>query len=533
MSSNPEHKINVDLARVSTAPKGGRHLRTLAWGDFVEVRDITDGHVEIRTVEFIEAPDGSILPQEKSGFIVPPLRSGITPDEVVVPKAESKVLKVNFVDVQQGDGTVIQTPGGKLILVDGGDNQLFARYLAGRFRGTSVEHPREVDCILVTHGDADHFLGLTEIHASESNRNKRKRLFIRPKRVYHNGLVKRPEKDGDRKRGETEMLGPTRTVDGRVLITGLEENLLAVDAGEMNGPFRRWQDALSTYQARYEAQHGPIEFRRLVHGDNAAFEFISEGDPRDRELRVEVLGPLTEEVDGHPALRFLRNPPKDPRGGSADATKRRFGSYSASHTINGHSIILRIGYGKFHFLFSGDLNEEAAEHLAQEHQAQLRAEVFKAPHHGSADFSTEFLKAVCPAVSVISSGDESARKEYIHPRANLVGALGKFSRVDEPLIFVTEMVAFFNVVGYVDPECHEMRDGLAVIEDGAVKLLGESKRRPSFFAFKRTAFGLVKTRTDGERLLVYTDSGNVRLKEAYAFVADEAGEPVPAPIRQV
>ncbi len=54
------------------------------------------------------------------------------------------------------------------------------------------------------------------------------------------------------------------------------------------------------------------------------------------------------------------------------------------------------------------------------------------PHHGSADFSGAFIKMVSPVVSVVSSGDESARKEYIHPRATLMGALGKHSRVDEP-----------------------------------------------------------------------------------------------------
>jgi hypothetical protein len=51
------------------------------------------------------------------------------------------------------------------------------------------------------------------------------------------------------------------------------------------------------------------------------------------------------------------------------------------------------------------------------------------------------VQAVSPVVSVVSSGDENARKDYIHPRATLVGALGKWSRVPEPLVFVTELVA--------------------------------------------------------------------------------------------
>ena len=115
---------------------------------------------------------------------------------------------------------------------------------------------------------------------------------------------------------------------------------------------------------------------------------------------------------------------------------------------------------------------------------------------------------------MVSSGDESARKEYIHPRATLMGALGKWSRVPEPLIFVTELVAFFNVEGWAK---------LAIDQEGG-RSAGE------FFGFSRAAFGIVKTRTDGRRLLVYTDSGNVQMKEAYAYALDVTGGIEPAPV---
>ncbi|HAP78492.1 MAG TPA: competence protein, partial [Acidimicrobiaceae bacterium] len=36
---------------------------------------------------------------------------------------------------------------------------------------------------------------------------------------------------------------------------------------------------------------------------------------------------------------------------------------------------------------------------------------------------------------------------YIHPRATLMGALGRYSRAAEPLVFVTELVAFFQLEG--------------------------------------------------------------------------------------
>jgi hypothetical protein len=56
---------------------------------------------------------------------------------VALPEDDVGVLQVGFVDVQQGDGALVQTPSGKLITIDGGENQLFARFLAGRLRDTS------------------------------------------------------------------------------------------------------------------------------------------------------------------------------------------------------------------------------------------------------------------------------------------------------------------------------------------------------------------------------------------------------------
>jgi hypothetical protein len=137
-------------------------------------------------------------------------------------------------------------------------------------------------------------------------------------------------------------------------------------------------------------------------------------------------------------------------------------------------------------------------------------------------------------VSVISSGDESARTEYIHPRATLVGALGKHSRDAEPIIFVTELVAFFKAEGFVRPEFHKLAaDGTPEIEDGQPVVDEEAEKRGWFFAFSRTAFGLVSARTDGERLLVHTNSGRTDLKEAYAFGAGDAGETIPVKVRRV
>lgn len=419
--------------------------------------------------------------------------------EVAVPPREPGVLSVDFVDVQQGDGALIRTPAGRVITVDGGDNQLFARYLAGRFRGSSDQEPQEIDAMIVTHGDADHFAGLAKIAESETHEAPYKQLFAHPRRVYHNGLVKRPSS-----RPESEQLGATKKVGDETIITALEEDLLAVPDAEMNTHFLAWKKALRVWRER-----GPIEFRRLAQGDDAAFAFLA-----DEGIGVSVLGPILTEANGVKGLRFLGAPRPGPPVGPADESGHQFTGLDAGHTINGHSIVLRMQFGGWRFLFAGDLNAEAEQSLTAAHnrgEMDLRSEVFKAPHHGSADFSHSFLRSVSPVVAVVSSGDENARKEYIHPRATLMGALGMHSRQTAAVVFVTEMVAFFEEVGWAKPT-----EG-----DGA-----------SFYGFRRSAFGIVRVRTDGQRLLVYTDSGRRDLKEAYAFELSPAGEVVPAEVRR-
>jgi len=297
--------INVDLADVWTERGRKKLIRTLAWGDEVAVLKEKSTHIEIETIVYQEQQDGSILPEKITGYIEPTKSSGVKASQIIRKLSENEVLRVNFVDVQQGDAAVIESPDGKVILVDGGDNQMFARYLAGRFRGTSEAKPKQIDCILVTHGDADHFAGLPEIYKSENNTNKRKRLFIHPKRVYHNGLVKRPSKKNGKKVPDSKLLGPTRKTASGLYLVGLVEDLLKVEDKEMNQFFQLWKTALKAYKKR-----GKIEFRRLEFGDTKAFDFFNSGD-----LRIDVLGPITTQVGGKPALKFLGNPPKGPRIG--------------------------------------------------------------------------------------------------------------------------------------------------------------------------------------------------------------------------
>lgn len=511
-----DHVLNVDLGKVY-ARDGDKftYLTTVAWGDGLEVRDVAADHVRVGAIAMTTEDDGSPRWESVDGFLRVPRGSKLRGEDLVRDRTKSEVLKVDFVDVQQGDAAVIESPSGQVVLVDGGDNQLFARYLANRFRRTSADEPKEIAAVVVTHGDADHFAGLAQIHRSESHGTSFKRLFIAPRRVYHNGLAKRPSSRAGRRVPDDELLGTTAEANGKTFIIDLHDDLLAVPDSELNEPFREWKEALGEYGTR-----GTLEMRRLERGVTDAFDFL-----KDDGIAVEVLAPATEEVDGVPGLPFLGTPRDDPELREQPVRPNRFTGKSASHTINGHSLILRLTYGSARFLFAGDLNEQAEHELVGLHDSKdvdLTAEVLKVPHHGSADFSQDFLERVGAVISVVSSGDESSLKEYIHPRAPLVGALGRYARkgLKEPIIFVTEMVAFFEMIGWLRPEFHKLRSGKPVIEDDEVVI--DPKARQEFFAFQRSAFGIVKIRTDGKRLLVWTNSGQVALKEAYAFDVEHA-----------
>ena len=124
------------------------------------------------------------------------------------------------------------------------------------------------------------------------------------------------------------------------------------------------------------------------------------------------------------------------------------------------------------------------------------------------------FQAVRPTVSVISSGDENVLKEYIHPRAGLVGALGKYSNptVERPLIYVTEMVAFFE------------RVGKATIQRLDATKAEDKQQFETPNAYIKKTYGIVHVRTDGNRVLVVTHGGNPDDKESYAFNVDKTGK---------
>ncbi len=470
--------IDDDIVRVYKFGKPRKKenlLATLFWGDSVKV---VKKEANMWKLDFTKR----IWNQDEKKYEWKKLEGAIPAKAKF---REDPILKVRFVDVGQGDAAMIESPQGKLVLLDGGEGDHLRRYISAAWAHVLRSKPINCEAIVATHGDADHFAGLTKVLKATRGHNK---PMVEVSRVFHSGLVKAPTSVGT-----TKIFGKSIKKNNQRYAVELEDDLRNVPKSRLNKFFKPWKEVLIAVTA-----HNPnLLVRRISSGDENAFDFL-----KNEGINIQVLGPIIEDVNGKPALPYLH-------GESSS-------SYSASHTINGHSIILKLTFGNVRVLFGADLNAESEAGLLKKIHAEnqsISSEILKVPHHGSHDFLPSMLEAVSPVVSVISSGDESESKEYIHPRAGLVGALGKYSRsdVEKPLLYVTEMVAFFDHVGHV-----RMHD---VTKSGK-----ESKNyTETANAYIKKIFGIVHVRTDGKRVLVATHSGKPGQKESYAFHVDDLG----------
>ena len=416
--------------KVSLYNKSGRAVRQVLWGDWLtlaEQEDLPEGAKNSNTWLWVRWSWSSSDPAKRQVLKVKRKYTSAT-----------RPLEIIFVDVGIGDGAVLISPerglGGaadegreeKIIVIDAGKSKHMRKFLDGRFN--AYRKGFDFHAAIVTHPDADHYNGFNSIMSSSK---------ITFDKVYHNGIVELNSKKTFDRIGGTR-LGP----DGE---TSYVETLVTDDA-TMRATFdpakgrTNWfanmikkgitKKTVGEYKM-LGVNHGPKENGR---------HWVPEFAPSDnRPYTIEVLGPWVEHPFG----------PNDP-------TLRVFDN-SLSHTKNGHSVLLRLQYGNFSVLFGGDLNtasemfllqkyagiddwpsdEDGREAMVKTASERLSSDVMKSCHHGASDVTDEFLDAVKPAAFVISSGDQDAN--YVHPRPDLLGRLGKYGMGDSPVLLSTEL----------------------------------------------------------------------------------------------
>ena len=327
--------------------------------------------------------------------------------------SENPCFKAFFVDVGQGDGALIEAPNGR-ILIDGGPTSGYGNFLKYLYKPT-IEREGSVhfDAVVMSHPDADHFHGLTSV--------LKNREFTFGT-IYHNGIMRYY---GSSPAGAEFDLGNIfRASDGRILLSDTASSLRQIedriDRGGVMSQFTGfWKAAIKA------KEEGRLEgARRVTSRDRYLPGFSSGGTEK---LRVRVLGPIPTRPSGRVYYPTFPDPHDYPSV-----------TPSSSHTRNGHSIILRLEYGAHSFLFGGDLNIPAQKYLLEKmpNPELLNVDVAKACHHGSSDFLVNYLKKVNPQVNVFSSGDN---KSFDHPMPDSLGAVGKYSRGEIPLLFSTEL----------------------------------------------------------------------------------------------
>ena len=83
------------------------------------------------------------------------------------------------------------------------------------------------------------------------------------------------------------------------------------------------------------------------------------------------------------------------------------------HDPNNESVVMKLVYGDFSMLFTGDAEKQEETELVTSYGDELKSKVLKSPHHGSkTSSSAKFLKTVSPEAAVISCG---INNDYGHP----------------------------------------------------------------------------------------------------------------------
>ncbi len=471
--------ISEDTTPLYVAASGNKKLLELLWGDQVRLLEAGASRSKVRA-------------RGKTGFVKNTALDG------------ESLLEVYFIDVGQGDGILIRTPDGRHIMIDGGYKREsqptgknaadFVDWKFARDYGLKQIH---LDVMMASHNDADHYGGLADlldIDQSEELEAKDVRVDV----FYHAGVAWWINPANGKR-----WLGPT-SPDKKFLTQLMGNRLQVLDALKVNANPKlqgEWGEFMEKATKAITIDGSATPIHRLSQLDGHVPGFDGSND----SVAIRILAPFESQVDGKPVLH-------------------NYGS-TASKNTNGNSLLLRLDYKRSRILLTGDLNAASQQTLLEDYtgdRIEFLCDVAKSCHHGSDDVSYEFLSAMRPGVTVISSGDNEG---HDHPRPDVVAASATTGfleisrdRIVTPLVYSTELARSINLgkptrLTVSDPT------GVKVVEEknlGTVKIDAEvtkagdlnpssvTRRLSSTYIVAGLIYGLINVRTDGEKILCAT-----------------------------
>ncbi|MFA5404268.1 MAG: MBL fold metallo-hydrolase, partial [Ignavibacteria bacterium] len=328
---------------------------------------------------------------------------------------DSPGYKCFYVDVGQGDGALIEVGNdedGLKILIDGGPSDNLSRYLSKWQYKYYLNLDKKIhfDYVFISHFDSDHFNGLIEIINDENY------TFGK---ILHNGIAKfKDGKNDELPQDYNTKLGKKIKENNVNYLITYFNSIQDLENLKKKGGLSDLMDNFLTAVKDASLQGRLKELKRIDYKETIPSKTIN-----GKNFDIEILGPVTSDISTGLAFKYFKD---------------------ESHTINGHSLILKIKYGNRTFLYGGDLNIPSEDHLIDYYKNKnvFEVDVAKSCHHGASEFTTDFMGKVNPLVTVISSGDNES---YSHPRADAIGCAGKYSRSKRPLVFSTELARSSNV----------------------------------------------------------------------------------------
>jgi len=475
---NSNKNKNVYKTRLLSKTSGGDTLAYLIWGDQVRVQSETTKYAKVRA-------------RGQTGYILKDHYS------------DKPLLEVYVIDVGQGDGVLFRTPDLKWHMMDAGvlnsvqmTKKGAPNFVRWKFFNDLGLRKISIENMILSHPDFDHYGGF--INILEGNLEDDRTFAIEVENFYHSGMARfasNPELGKSKEVTVPKFPLPNHgckrktnliheLLDDKLSFSNPRRKLKRGREGKLWGSFAHLGQLVGSI---------PKNVARISSDTN----YLPGYGPNQNKVKMKVLGPIVEKSGAIEGLRKFSN---------------------KSKIRNGHSVILRLDYGKAKLLLTGDTNEESQKlTLSYIPGNEFKSDVAKGCHHGSEDIYLRFIKEMAARATVISSGDN---EDYAHPRPVVMGASAFYGReikdqiyktTKPPLIYSTELARSVKLA-YPTRVQVEESDQAGGVKKTSIAA-NQTNIKTKYTSYQKTErspvstdliYGLVNIRTDGNEIMCAT-----------------------------